>query len=66
MVLWLVLYARADPSSHWGAFYGNSIADWFGSPHAPFVVAAVIYAVLDRRSSPDELYLPASTVAAAG
>jgi len=31
VVLWLVLYARADPSSHWGAFYGNSIADWFGS-----------------------------------
>ena len=27
---------------------------------------AAFYAVLDRRSSPDELYLPASTVAAAG
>jgi len=31
-----------------------------------FVVAAVIYAVLDRRSSADDLYLPASTVAAVG
>ena len=30
-----------------------------------FVVSALVYAVLDRRSSPDELYLPASAVAAA-
>ena len=29
-----------------------------------FVVAAAIYAVLDHRSSPDDLYLPATTVAA--
>ena len=31
LVLWLVLYARSDPNSHWGSFFGNSIADWLGS-----------------------------------
>ena len=27
-LLWLVLYQTADPQTHIGAFYGNSIADW--------------------------------------
>jgi membrane protease YdiL (CAAX protease family) len=31
LALWIVLYSTADPQSHWGAFYGNSIADWSGS-----------------------------------
>jgi membrane protease YdiL (CAAX protease family) len=31
LVVWLLLYLRADPSTHLGAFYGNSIADWLGS-----------------------------------
>lgn len=32
--LWLVLYRRADPQTHIGAFFGNSIADWLGTqPH---------------------------------
>ncbi len=31
LVLWLILYLRADPNTHLGAFYGNSIADWLGS-----------------------------------
>jgi hypothetical protein len=31
LVLWLVLYDRSDPNSHWGSFFGNSIADWLGS-----------------------------------
>jgi hypothetical protein len=26
----LSLYARADPQTHLGAFYGNAIADWLG------------------------------------
>lgn len=28
---WLVLYWHADPTTHWGSFYGNAIADWLGS-----------------------------------
>jgi len=30
VVLWIVLYARSDPHTHLGAFYGNAIADWLG------------------------------------
>lgn len=26
----IVMYARSDPSTHVGAFYGNAIADWLG------------------------------------
>ena len=28
---WLLLYLRCDPSTHWGAFFGNATADWLGS-----------------------------------
>src|SRR5258706_4334825 len=31
LCLWLVLYLRSDPQTHLGAFYGNAIADWFGT-----------------------------------
>ena len=31
LALWLVLYIRADPSTHLGAFYGNAVADWLGT-----------------------------------
>src|SRR4051794_10037856 len=31
LVAWLLLYRRADPATHVGAFYGNAIADWLGS-----------------------------------
>ena len=30
LLVWIVLYTRADPSTHWGAFFGNAIADWTG------------------------------------
>jgi len=30
LLLWIVLYLRADPNTHWGAFFGNAIADWTG------------------------------------
>jgi hypothetical protein len=28
---WVILYRRADPETHLGAFYGNAIADWSGT-----------------------------------
>lgn len=31
LALWFVLYVRADPQTHLGAFYGNAIADWTGT-----------------------------------
>jgi len=30
LALLLVLYARSDPGTHLGAFFGNAIADWLG------------------------------------
>jgi hypothetical protein len=26
----IVLYIRSNPSTHWGSFFGNAIADWSG------------------------------------
>jgi hypothetical protein len=31
LMLWCVLYVRSDPTTHWGAYFGNAIADWMGS-----------------------------------
>jgi hypothetical protein len=31
LLMWLVLYARSDPETHLGAFFGNASADWLGS-----------------------------------
>jgi Na+/melibiose symporter-like transporter len=28
--LWIILYAISDEHKHWGAFFGNAIADWSG------------------------------------
>jgi len=36
LLLWVLLYSRADPQTHDGSFFGNAIADWLG------VVVAVI------------------------
>ncbi len=30
LTLWTILYIYADPSTHWGSFFGNAIADWSG------------------------------------
>jgi hypothetical protein len=26
----IALYSRSDPTTHWGSFFGNAIADWTG------------------------------------
>lgn len=30
VALLIVLYVRSNPSTHWGSFFGNAIADWSG------------------------------------
>jgi hypothetical protein len=30
LALWIVLYIYSDAKHHWGAFFGNAIADWTG------------------------------------
>src|SRR6185295_11355865 len=37
LAAWFVLYTRADPKTHLGAFYGNATADWLGT--LVFVIA---------------------------
>src|SRR5436190_7495004 len=31
LIVWIVAYRLSDPTTHLGAFFGNSIADWSGS-----------------------------------
>jgi len=30
LLAWIALYSRSNPETHWGAFFGNAIADWTG------------------------------------
>ena len=30
LTILFILYARSDPATHLGAFYGNALADWLG------------------------------------
>jgi membrane protease YdiL (CAAX protease family) len=30
LIGWIVLYSHSDQNTHWGAFFGNAIADWTG------------------------------------
>ncbi len=30
LAAWIMLYSRSNPSTHWGSFFGNAIADWTG------------------------------------
>jgi hypothetical protein len=30
LLVWIVLFAYSNPNTHWGAFFGNAIADWTG------------------------------------
>ena len=30
LLCWIALYIHSDPNTHWGAFFGNAIADWTG------------------------------------
>jgi hypothetical protein len=30
LIVWILLYRFSDPTTHWGGFFGNAIADWTG------------------------------------
>lgn len=30
LLIWTLLYVQSDPSTHFGAFFGNAVADWTG------------------------------------
>jgi len=51
LLLWFVLYRRADASTHVGAFFGNAIADWLGM--FTFVIATkYFYEIGSKESRP--------------
>ncbi|HWF86595.1 MAG TPA: hypothetical protein VG222_17170 [Vicinamibacterales bacterium] len=47
--LWLLLYRFADPQTHLGAFFGNSIADWLGT--LAFVVLTKYFCEIGSKES---------------
>ncbi len=48
-VLWVVLYLSADPQTHVGAFFGNSIADWLGT--LAFIIATKYFCEVGSKES---------------
>lgn len=53
LALWFGLYCVSDEKTHWGAFFGNAIADWSGS-----VVIIVGTKFLIERGSADSKQRP--------
>ena len=49
LVVLLLLYRRADPDTHIGAFFGNAIADWLGM--LVFVVATKYFFEVGSKES---------------
>ena len=49
LLLWFVLYRRADASTHVGAFFGNAIADWLGM--FTFVIATKYFYEIGSKES---------------
>src|SRR4051794_35667002 len=49
LVALLVLYQRSDPQTHAGAFFGNAVADWFGT--LVFVIATKYFIEIGSRES---------------
>jgi hypothetical protein len=48
-LLWVVLYRSADPQTHVGAFFGNSIADWLGT--LAFIVGTKYFSEVGSKES---------------
>jgi succinate dehydrogenase hydrophobic anchor subunit len=53
VTLWIILYSASNPSTHFGAFFGNAIADWTG-----VVVTVVATKYLYERNSAESRPLP--------
>jgi hypothetical protein len=48
-LLWVGLYLGADPQTHVGAFFGNSIADWLGT--LAFIVSTKYFCEIGSKES---------------
>jgi len=45
----VLLYSRSDPSTHWGSFFGNAVADWTGT--FVFIMATKYFYEIGSRES---------------
>jgi len=53
VTLWIILYSFSNPSTHFGSFFGNAIADWTG-----VVVTVLATKYLYERNSAESRPLP--------
>ncbi len=61
VALLIVLYIESDPSTHWGAFFGNAIADWTGVV-VTVVMTKYLYEKGSRESKQPKGRLPSPAV----
>jgi hypothetical protein len=60
VLLLIVLYRRADPSTHIGSFFGNAIADWTGVL-VTVIMTKYLYEKGSRESKQPKGKLPSAT-----
>jgi len=60
MCLWIGSYIFSNPSTHWGSFFGNAIADWSG-----VVITVLATKYLYEKNSAESKPLPKSILAPA-
>ncbi len=53
LLLWVCFYILSNPSTHWGSFFGNAIADWSG-----VVVTVIATKYLYEKGSAESKPLP--------
>ena len=57
LFLWIGFYVFSNPSTHWGSFFGNAIADWSG-----VVVTVIATKYLYEKGSAESKPLPKHTL----
>jgi hypothetical protein len=57
LATWIVLYLKADPSTHIGSFFGNAIADWSG-----MLVTVLATKYLYEKGSAESRRLPSNVL----
>ena len=63
LLSWVLLYSGANPNTHWGAFFGNAIADWSGL-FVTVVATKYLYEVgsAESRKPPHKFLSPISRI----
>ncbi|HSS97517.1 MAG TPA: hypothetical protein VLK33_10830 [Terriglobales bacterium] len=61
VILWIVLYRQSNPSTHFGSFFGNAIADWTGV-FVTIVLTKFLYEKGSRESKQPKGILPSKVM----